>query len=476
MKKNSVTISIVLCCVLLSFIFVSCKQQSAPETAVTAVEMNEQMSWTIKYSDGTSKTLGKLVVEDGETKPLDVSADGKWIVEGKTTNVQLSSVKRLVTPSFDEEIDVEPLSVLGGRYKSDGKVVHEENSNYNTQKFAVVAGERYSADFAVQANTTFGVVFGDDDDNVVYRTFRKNNVYTVFKDVQLTVPQGATYMYVTSRNPMEVNVKKIQSVRYYCLADVSAVLKIAAFNCGQFSYNTENATTEQFAANWKQMISDVNADIFSFEDIVKTNVADGKIDRANSFTVGVSADSVIGSAQDSKLYYADGAAQCLTIASKIVPTSTYVIPLAYTTEGATKETQRFYAFRTTYLVGGKTIAVYSVHLCADGHMGNESTESVQKLGAALRAQQFAELIEDAKLFDGAVIAGDFNARTAAEYEIFSKAGYSMVNDGTIATLRGTIPADNIVVCGDVVLQGSSLIKDYTLNTDHYGFVATVLVK
>ena len=475
MKKLSTTLSIALCCVLLLCMLVACNPQVTPETTITAVEMNEQMSWTVKYSDGSSKTLGKLTVNDDETKPLDVSADGKWIVEGKTTNVQLSSAKRLTTPSFDEEIDVAALSTLSGRYKSDGKVVYEENDNYNCQKFAVTAGERYAADFAVQADTTFGVVFADNDDNVVYRSFRKKNVSTLFCDVQLTVPDGATYMYVTSRNPVEVNVKKIQSVRYYCLADVSAVVKIAAINCGQFGYNTDNATIEQFANNWKGMIAETNADIFSFEDVLKTNVANDKINRNDSFAEGISADSVIGSLQGSSLYYVNGAAQCLTMSSKFAPTSMYVIPLDYTTEGATKETQRFFALRTTYLVGGKTLAVYSVHLCADGHMGTESLESTQKLGAALRAQQFAQLILDAKLFDCAVIAGDFNAKKAAEYEIFTQEGYSMVNDGTIMTLRGTIPADNIVVRGDVVLQGSSVLKDYTLNTDHYGLVATLSV-
>ena len=76
---------------------------------------------------------------------------------------------------------------------------------------------------------------------------------------------------------------------------------------------------------------------------------------------------------------------------------------------------------------------------------------------------------------GVVILGDFNPSQTDEYEVFKTSGFSMVNDGTIFTLRGNIPADNIIVKG-LNLKSHALIDSYVLNTDHFGFKAVVTVR
>ena len=172
------------------------------------------------------------------------------------------------------------------------------------------------------------------------------------------------------------------------------------------------------------------------------------------------------------MYNLSGAASCLRFLSKIKPETMNIIPLTYSgiVNGSEKITQRYYAVRAVYELCGKQVAFYSVHLCADGHMGSDTA-----VAKTVRKAQYEGIIEDSKRFDGVVILGDFNPSQTDEYEVFKTSGFSMVNDGTIFTLRGNIPADNIIVKG-LNLKSHALIDSYVLNTDHLGFKAVVTVR
>lgn len=80
---------------------------------------------------------------------------------------------------------------------------------------------------------------------------------------------------------------------------------------------------------------------------------------------------------------------------------------------------------------------------------------------------------DAKNFDEAIIVGDFNAQVGSEYDIFARNGFTMVNDGSIGTLRGTLCANNIIVSSGISISSYEMIDEYVLNTDHLGLYANL---
>jgi hypothetical protein len=165
----------------------------------------------------------------------------------------------------------------------------------------------------------------------------------------------------------------------------------------------------------------------------------------------------------------------LRAAVKDLPVAMNIIPLDYKIEGSSKETARFYALRMTYYTSGGYIAVYSVHLVAESHISDSPVDGGYSLSQMLRQTQFEQLIADAEKFDGAIIVGDFNAQIGEEYSIFTENGYSLVNDGSIGTLRGTLCADNIIVSEGMKIENYKVLNGYTLNTDHFGLLADITI-
>ena len=145
--------------------------------------------------------------------------------------------------------------------------------------------------------------------------------------------------------------------------------------------------------------------------------------------------------------------------------------------GKTRRTPRYRALRVVREWNGKRIAFYGLHLVADGHiMSSKPQKGEMSFSQKLRKKQFKGLIADAKQFEHAVFAGDFNAQKPFEYDVFTEAGYRIANCsdavGVHATLRN-IPADNIVVSPGLVIAGFEVPKCYRLNTDHFPVVARI---
>ena len=107
-----------------------------------------------------------------------------------------------------------------------------------------------------------------------------------------------------------------------------------------------------------------------------------------------------------------------------------------------------------------------MHLVAEGHISE--TPAGNSLSQQLRQKQFATLIEDES-----ILVGDFNAQVGSEYDVFKNAGFSMVNNGSIGTLRETLCADNIIVSNGISISDYEVIDDYKLNTDHLGLFANL---
>lgn len=439
---------------------------------VTAISMNENSEFVVEYNDGKSMNLGMVETSDNS---LSVD-DGYWVVGGKKTTVKLGDDERFSETYFDTTENITPNEThTNGRYElqSTNQVTFIENSNYHSKKYIVKPGDRFVASFAVQADAVLGVMFLDESGKCIWSNFHKNNKLTYFEDVELTAPTNARYLIINSNNEVPSTCKRVVRKNIYRLGKGETNLKVGCFNCGQFDYaDASNPLSgNQYAENWKSMIKNYNCDLFSFEDVINTNVANGSITDNNGFANGIKPNEVLGCNEGTSMVNLNGVASCLRVASKITPISKNIIPCDYKIQGSGKETARFYALRLTFYVQEKLVAFYGMHLVAEGHISE--TPVGNSLSQQLRQKQFATLIEDSKKFNESILVGDFNAQVGSEYDVFKNAGFSMVNNGSIGTLRQTLCADNIIVSNGISISDYEVIDDYKLNTDHLGLFANL---
>ena len=229
------------------------------------------------------------------------------------------------------------------------------------------------------------------------------------------------------------------------------MFRIAAVNCGAFRYGAQRATPEEFASEWKRFARDGNFDAILYSDVGKGSNLLGDI-AIGGFDIRAAAvrrpDSV----------------------------SQVCLPFSIESEDGIGKTKRFRALRLVYSLGERTLAVYGVHLVAEGHIRLPRRSGIPSPSQQLRRRQFDALVADARRFDHAILAGDFNAQKPWEYDVFRKAGYKVGNCsaefGTVATLRN-IPADNVIISPGLYFAGFAVLKEYTLDTDHFPVAATV---
>lgn len=232
--------------------------------------------------------------------------------------------------------------------------------------------------------------------------------------------------------------------------DFPTTFTVACVNCGSFHYGDKKTPKATYRDNWKKMVRDADADIFFFEDFGK------------KFSMGKDPTEKLD----------------ICHLSKMPPNEVAILPLTREING--KKTPRYRALRLCRLVNGKRIAFYGVHLVAEGHIpGRKRNADGLTPSQQLRQLQFAELIEDAKKYDHAVLCGDFNAQMPEEYDIFVKHGFTLANCserfGTHASLRN-IPADNIIVSPGLEIVDFRLLRETKLNTDHAPLKAVIRLK
>ena len=230
------------------------------------------------------------------------------------------------------------------------------------------------------------------------------------------------------------------------------VFTVGCVNCGAFHYGNGQATPEKFASEWKRLAADWPQDVFFYEDVGRGKSLPGDVFKPK-FDIRATAKEK-------------------PVACDIVP-----LPRSIASEIGEQKTARYRALRLTYRRNGKTLAVYGMHLVAEGHLRTPHRVKGQpSLSQKLRRQQFECLVEDARKFDYAILTGDFNAQKDWEYDVFLKAGFSIANCskayGTKATLRN-IPADNVIISPGLSFADFRVLDNYLLDTDHRPLVATV---
>ena len=229
----------------------------------------------------------------------------------------------------------------------------------------------------------------------------------------------------------------------------SKTISVGCVNCGAFRYGGGRATPEAFSNEWQRLDRDFPQDAFFYSDVGKGTPGDISIKKFD-----IRADAK----------------------RKPVAFSEVRLPFCIETPNGIKKTKRNRALRLVYDLGGRTLAVYGLHLVAEGHISGRKANGLTSLSQQLRRRQFEALLADARRFDYAILAGDFNAQKPWEYDVFVKAGYRIGNCsaeyGEIATLRN-IPADNIILSPGLAFLSFEVLKKYVLDTDHFPVVATV---
>ena len=229
----------------------------------------------------------------------------------------------------------------------------------------------------------------------------------------------------------------------------SKTISVGCVNCGAFRYGGGRATPEAFSNEWQRLDRDFPQDAFFYSDVGKGTPGDISIKKFD-----IRADAK----------------------RKPVAFSEVRLPFCIETPNGIKKTKRNRALRLVYDLGGRTIAVYGLHLVAEGHISGRKAKGLPSLSQQLRRRQFEALLADARRFDYAILTGDFNAQKPWEYDVFVKAGYRIGNCsaeyGEIATLRN-IPADNIILSPGLAFLSFEVLKKYVLDTDHFPVVATV---
>lgn len=231
---------------------------------------------------------------------------------------------------------------------------------------------------------------------------------------------------------------------------VAETFSVGAVNCGAFHYGDADVPVADYADGWRRLAAENPADVFFYEDVGRGTELPGDV-------------SVPG--------------LDIRAAVRRKPLSVDVVELPRTmeVEGVPRTTPRYRALRLTYRFDGKTLAVYGVHLVAEGHIrGPKPAKGEPSLSQRLRQRQFEALIADAKAFDHAILCGDFNAQKPSEYDVFAAAGFVPGNCsqrfGVRPTLR-KIPADNIILSPSLAFEAFDVLKGYRLNTDHFPLVA-----
>lgn len=303
----------------------------------------------------------------------------------------------------------------------------------------------------------------------------------------LAVPEDAAYLILTTRDGAGQNAtwsigKKTiitvdEAFREHCvhideLGDmgVPGKLRIASWNVGNFSLGASGDPTitpsnfDTMRAKWRQAINNLGADVLCCCEY-NTNFMDaqGGSDAVTArdavFTDDVLAYAKIGpEVQNTYMQTA--------IFGNIDLESSQIITFAHHAQP-----NKYYQVSTAHL-NGLLVKIVAVHL--DYGTSSAADDS----GRVARRQQMEELITAFASDDYVIICGDFNVNYhyESDYDLFTAAGYKMVNHGYLGDIY-TYPAgdspsyalDNIVFKG-FVANKIDILNDATLS-DHAAIFA-----
>lgn len=323
-----------------------------------------------------------------------------------------------------------------------------ENANNSHYKVPVTAGETYHIKYTFK-RSEFSINLVDEDDTVIYQALQASDDP---RDYYLTIPSSAVMMVINFNISFPHGVYKVESLSKTASSTSSRFSKfrILHSNVGAFNYPDDTTSNTQYIKNWKQMLNDQNVDSIN------------ACEWTDSFNSQNMSSELI-----EPLMRNESKGHNNALMSSYKGDMTNLGVLTVTSSVGDLSTYAYHALKSKLFVGDKEVILYEVHLAYSP--GYET----------LRQAQYQDLIDDVTTngYKYVIFAGDFNAQTISEYDIFKNNGYTLCNGGYTGeydTLRD-ITADNIIFTPNIKLSTFKVIEGYNLNTDHKPIMAELSI-
>ena len=205
-----------------------------------------------------------------------------------------------------------------------------------------------------------------------------------------------------------------------------------AFQNGKYRFGYEADAVEMMRRNWKEVYSSFSADLIGLQEYYYW------FDQAHEIITEQEIFVPAG-------YQLEDDDMGLALASKYAAQKVYALSFEPVSK---RRRQKFYVD-----VDGRRIAVFNSH-------------PTPKDNREIRKKEYELLIEEYKREECFVAFGDYNAQTADEFEIFSKAGFPMANTGLGTVIRTGATCDNIIVSPNIRIEAVKLYDEKFTLSDH----------
>ena len=250
-------------------------------------------------------------------------------------------------------------------------------------------------------------------------------------------------------------------------------LRIASWNVGNFSLGTSGdptitpETLDEMTSKWRHALNDLGADILCTCEY-NTNFMDAQgghdavIARDQVFNADIFKYAEIGPPVQDRLYIQQA------IFTNIPMTNKQIVTYPQATQVG-----RYYEVVDIY-IAGRLVKLVATHL--DFNQGSTPEQKAQS--ALNREAQMQKLIADFASYPYVIMCADYNVNMdyITEYDVFTEAGFSMINHGYLGNIltgeagdSPIAPLDNIIYKG-FTTHHIDVVNDATLS-DHMAIYA-----
>lgn len=402
--------------------------------------------------NGAATTVIGKCGESFDDKINEITDD--YPVANSTNLVRSGGVAQKINELYDstgkvfvDESKIESRGTYGGEI---GEIISfSANDSWRNCSMAVLPGDRIKVIATQYGNNRYCVVFVDSNERVVSNQYKgTTSGAEVPINVEIICPANSAKVYINSR-PSVPMLYRYVDVRKLILSE--STLKILTINCGSFDYGDGQISLDTYKMNWRRMFNKSKFDILACQDFAKFFDDENTVDAYSALLSEIVDGTSPGVGEFNRDY------------SRMAWRGDNVKLVNYYLSGYP------YYFQIKCLVAGLIdVSIFSVYF----QPGEDN--------AAARAGN-AQTIMTAIANSGAqyvVVAGDFNAWSENEYDIWKNAGYKVANCGylgRINTLRD-IPADNVIVSPNINIINTEILNEYQLNTDHLPMSVTLKFK